>query len=444
MAKKIIINEVERIFALSFGYGKHLLKKDVYEERFGIITALNLIGEKTIRTINKTSIGTTNKSAREQMPKQSGINDFGFDINSDLIGSISAKSENESIIEGIITGGESFSCSANVNQDNITDFLMKIYNAYTSDNYKANFSWVDKIQPVKSNGANEKLNLKMIESINLSEEKFWMAVPEVIDWENVKGFKISNDRNIHDDILINKVMESFKRPLDNISQLRSKTIDVISSLNEESIIRWKAIDCIYGEIDLDDKSYCISNGKWFEIDSDYVSEINREYLSTPISEVNFIDNPGLNEDKYNEKLVNENSGFLLMDKELIVYGGGHSSIELCDIITIDNKLIHIKKYGGSSVLGHLFNQAVVSTRLIKSDKKFVIKANEKINNHNYEINLQKEYEIIIAIISDDENEIPHIPFFAKIAFMHAYKTLLTMSVDVKIKRVKNVRIESNV
>lgn len=57
---------------------------------------------------------------------------------------------------------------------------------------------------------------------------------------------------------------------------------------------------------------------------------------------------------------------------------GKSSIEVCDILTKDKELIHVKKNGSSSNLSHLFNQAAVSGETLL-DSKFRKEANNKIS-----------------------------------------------------------------
>lgn len=55
----------ERMFAISFGYGRHLLKDGVIEERFGLKVVLNSVEHTSLRSISKTSLGS--------IPKQSEV-----------------------------------------------------------------------------------------------------------------------------------------------------------------------------------------------------------------------------------------------------------------------------------------------------------------------------------------------------------------------------------
>ena len=107
--KKIIVSDgTTRIFAITFGYGKTLLKDDVCEEQFGLKIVLNTIARNKIRKISKTDIGKNYKQSQEQMPRESDIGEFGFDIDRDLIKYVTGKSEDEQFGKAIISGGDIF------------------------------------------------------------------------------------------------------------------------------------------------------------------------------------------------------------------------------------------------------------------------------------------------------------------------------------------------
>lgn len=135
----------------------------------------------------------------------------------------------------------------------------------------------------------------------------------------------------------------------------------------------------------------------------------------------FTDN--YNENEYNTAFAATDSDrFLCMDRQNITYGGGRSKVELCDILTIDDTYIHVKPYSGSSTLSHLFNQASVSAELVLGDSEFRAKANLKIgeNTTNEEFLIRKDQRpnIVFAIISKTEEELPPIPFFSKVTFKY--------------------------
>ncbi|QNO15236.1 TIGR04141 family sporadically distributed protein [Alkalicella caledoniensis] len=103
--KRVNIGNVKsRIFAIVMGYGKNMLNDDVIEERFGLKVSLNSIKHDSLRRINKTNIGGNQKLSYEQLPLKSKINDFGLDINRDLVSHITG--ESDTFVKGTISGSD--------------------------------------------------------------------------------------------------------------------------------------------------------------------------------------------------------------------------------------------------------------------------------------------------------------------------------------------------
>ena len=273
-----------------------------------------------------------------------------------------------------------------------------------------------------------------------------MAVPEVIQWEHIAGFKYAG-RDIHDDIAIETMRESFREGLSHIDQLKSRTVTAIRADNDAPYASWQAYKCLYGEVELDGKAYCVNNGRWFCIDRDFVDQINAEYENMPVSSRTFLPHSATHkkENDYTVAFVASDPDHLLcMDAKLIYYGGGQSKVELCDVLTTDNTFIHIKPYSSSAALSHLFNQAVVSTELVLGDPIFVVKANEKIGertqNPRFLIDRTgNRPTIILAILSKEDGERPQIPFFSKVALRYTRRRLETDGCKVYIKNIKKAQ-----
>ena len=431
-----------KAFALTMGYGKNMLADDVIEDDFGLKVVLNTIQQNSLRRINKINIGGNLKTSNEQLPLESGIDDFGFDIDRDLIGTITAHADDTDFITGTITGGDLLSLTAEVNVDNLSEFLASVYRRYISTSYRENFSWVDHIRKVKDSRMVKKLDDCLIQLIKEKSPNVWMAVPEVIQWEHIAGFRYASNE-IFDDIDIDVVCDSFRKGLNDVSQLRNKTIWVMSAADEnQTYTSWNAYRCIIGEVSLDGKAYCINNGKWFRIDKDFVSQVNRDYENMPVSTIAFKDceSSFTKESEYTQDFVaSAPDRMLCMDAKTIGHGGGRSRVELCDILTTDGVFIHIKPYSGSATLSHLFNQAVVSAELVRGDAQFVAKANMKIQeqtqNPAFLLGEKCIPNVVLAIISEHDVEKPPIPFFSKVALRYTKRRLDTLGCQMSIKNV---------
>lgn len=447
LIKKLKIGEEERFFALTFGYSKYMFQDDVLEEQFGLKIILNSIENDQIRRISKTSVGSNLKQSNEQLPKSSYISEFGFDVNRDLMKNISGKSEDDMFEKCILTGGDVLSVNVERNINDIDEFLKFCYRRYKETKYLKNFSWVDNIKYVKDKKLIKELNSKLIELINNKEfDKVWMAVPEVINWENIKEFKVSGLDEHLNDIYIDRVIDSLRNDLTDIEQLKAKRIVAISSKDEhQSVYEWNSYKCTIAEIEVNGQAYCLNNGKWYKINQDFVSNINNRYSSIELLNDSFIDfneKNHINEDKYNDALVDSLDNAILVHKYKISIGGGSgNNIEPCDVFW-NNKFIHIKRNSGFSNLSHLFNQALVSSQVLL-DTASCNQFRDKLKDAG-ETNIIPEpfqssnYEIVIAIINKFNDDIPKIPFFSKVSLCFATTNMQNYGYKVKLKNIKIV------
>lgn len=446
LIEKINIDGKEKIFALTFGYSKNLFAEDVLEEQFGLKIVLNTVGINDIRKISKVSVGSNQKQSQEQMPKATNINEFGFDLERDLIKTVTGKCNDETFEKANLIGGDIFSILVGRDINNIEDFLIYCYRKYREEKYKENFEWIDNIKEVKSKIEKEQLDSLLLQYIN--EEKYdcvWMSIPEVINWENVRGFSYTNDDEINDDIIIEKVIESLRNGLTDIEQLKRKRI-VMKDLEDKEIEKWTAYKCIVAEVQLEEKSYCLNNGKWYCINKDFSDKIESEYEKIELSNLEFLDYDLSmeDEDDYNEKLSKSLSNAYLIHKigEIPFGGGKGNKIELCDVMTKDNKLIHIKKNGGSAYLSHLFNQAAVSAELLL-DGAFRNRVNKKMDEYEFDKKFTSnfnagDYTIIIGIINKYHEQRPKIPFFSKVSLRYTINSIKNMGYKIELKNINKI------
>ena len=417
-------------FVISFGLGRHLLKSGVIEDRFGLKVVLNSVDPKSLRSIDKTTLGSVPKHTREQIGRDSIAGDFGIDIEQDLISSVTGKSRHKQLGK-TITGRDSLSVSAKVDVHNIKEFLAFCYNQYLSQEYKNDFEWIDQIADVRDPQKIDALNNLLLTKLRDGElGKIWMAVPEVVDWVDIKGFQYlrRKDSNLVDDLDIKDFLVSLGNATLNMGTLKGARILVVSSKTDSVVERWSAYQCIYAELENDGLVYILTNGKWFEINKDFAEQIRNGFAQMEQSAVGLLNYDHKDEAAYNEAAALSLPNSACMDRKLVVHGGGHSAIEFCDIYEKSAKrLIHVKQYGGSSHLSYLFLQGAVAGELFVADSAFRKKLNEKLpegfklSDTNARPNTG-EYEVVYGIISDSVKPLD-IPFFSKVSLRTAKRRL---------------------
>lgn len=444
---KVNIDSEDKFFSIPFGYGHTMFEKLYCEDDFGLKIVLNLVDK--IRKIEKRTLSSEPKNTIEQLSKIGEISDFGIDIEQDLLEEVTGKPKDNYFGKNLVTGKVAFSASVKIDISNIEEFLKKCFEYYKKDDYKKRFAFVDQVKEIKDV---DEWNTKLLNQLKNGDDesvKVWMAIPEIIEWEDVAGFSYSDKKeNLVDDILI----EDFKKSLTDyqknnlsVDLLKNKKISCFKSSSDDEYTNWAAFRCFYCEITKDGRKILLNNGKWYEIAKDFVEEVERRYKDTITNSlgISFIDcEKNQHEDKYNEQLAKNLNG-VLMDRKNISYGGGSSSVEFCDVYDEKNKrFIHVKNYYSSSALSHLFAQGQVSGQMFLSDKKFrqKVKQKEKMISLNPDIDPNpSDYKIVFGIISESEKDL-NLPFFSKVNFKNVKGLLNTFGYKnvflTKIKRAK--------
>lgn len=220
-----ILKASGRIFALVFGYGKSMLQKGTYEDDFGLYTTLNLVIPNTLKSIDKIDLSLSGKKSKENLTKSGSINDFGVDVEQDLLNEVTGKSK-VAKLGNIITGRESFHSKVEVTYEDVFDILKDLLAYYKKTDYKADFEWVDNVKGVVDKKLIETLEEKLIKIIkNNNHQKIWLAVPEVITWSNIEGFKYGKTAPKTDDIYDDLYLDDFKTIFSE--ELSTLTIEVL-------------------------------------------------------------------------------------------------------------------------------------------------------------------------------------------------------------------------
>lgn len=442
----IVATDKKRIFAIPFGYGWTFLNHGTWEERFGLKITLNTVDSNNLRRIDKKNMSSVPKDTSEQLSKEGVVADFGIDIEQDLIQSITGKTK-EGNFGKTITGKDSLSLSVRVDLSNIQEFLKQCYKKFESDKYKDDFGWIDQISEIKNPKAIENLNNEMIKSIkNNRFDKIWIAVPELVDWSDISGFAYKNNKDdLKDDILLFEFIEHLQESEKNNLDLNvfNRKIYCFGASSDELKYQWKAYNCLYCEIQDEEKkkTYLLSNGKWYEVENDFAKQVNTGYqqLRDNNTSTKLPSYKHKNENEYNESVAKNDNNFFCMDKKIISHGGGYSKIEFCDLFSKDKKIIHVKQYGGSAVLSHLFSQGVVSGELLLADSDFRKKVNDKLPNGQKISNPDSkpdssDFEVIFAIISSSSKQL-EIPFFSKVSLRNAKRRLETYGYKVSLQKI---------
>ncbi len=435
----LIVNINERKLCLTFGHAHFLVEPLAIVRNFGLKVALNIGGETSLRAVDKTCLDVIEIQSKVQSSKEVGIASFDFDFETDILKSITAKNEEGS---ATLSGRDSVSVGAAVKLDTLREFIDDILTKYDSDAYKDKFSWVDNVAEERDGSIIEQLIQLLIVKIIGFDSCVWLAIPEIVIWEEISGFAYKKRRNlvvtpdIHLDSWFNEIASDVDIDIDSLKRRKVFLYDI----NYELYKNWPVYHCLNAEIDLDGQKYILNDGSWYSLNTDFVSEVNSYYDAIEESSVELPPYGTRKEPEYNAYVATTYAdNFDLMDRKTIPIGGGRSSVEFCDLFTKDKKLIHVKKYGGSSVLSHLFQQGVVSGELFISNNSFRSEVNSRLSIDYKLADVVSrpnpiEYEVCYAIMSGVPGDL-HIPFFSKVVMKNAVKRLQAYGYKVTKKKI---------
>ena len=434
-----------RWFCFTFGHSRHLIDELSYERNFGLIVSLNLGDPAAIKSIDKTNIGYISLHSREQATKEIEISGFEFDNDIDLLKSVTAKSNvSNAEDQETFSGRDSVTVCTAVNLYTFSSIAARLYAAFKSKKYKKEYPWIDKISEERDTQVIDALDSVLLDKILQKDfQEIWLAIPEVIDWEQIRGFAfkrktenqtksgpaLSLDLDINNWFITTRIDNSL-----SVKKLKSKKVFVYWQEGQDPST-WSIYRCLNAEIDLKSKKYILNDGDWYNIDSGYVKEIADFYDTVSTSKIKLPPYGTNTEPKYLKSVANKQSEYALMDRQLVMIGGGRNRVEFCDLYCKDRKeIIHVKKYGGSSLLSHLFSQAIVSGSCFLHEPDFRARLNDilpdtcKLKDHKEQL-VANQYEVCIAIMSKEKGPL-ELPFFSKVSFKHAVKSLRNLGYKV--------------
>lgn len=431
-----------RYFAIPFGVGRFLLRDSCYVERFGLITALNIIEAKGIRGLDKRTFTTNPKLSREQFSKASDVIEFQVDYEKDLLQAISGKSIDPAL-GNFVSGKDALSITAKVDITNIKSLLRKVFKTFGSKDYQKSFAWVDFIKELKDETTIRSLDDALVDKLNNMSDSVWLAVPNLIDWANFLGFRYtaSKKSKLYEELQLSDYLNEKEGSVTSYEDLIKSKIFCWYDGDEDYTYVWRTYDCLNAEVDLNNGKYFLGDSKWYEVDSRFVSEVDQEINSITPGNLKLFAYKHKNENDYN-KAVSSKFKYLCLDAKNLQYGGGQSKIEFCDILTKKKEFIHVKKYGGSALLSHLFQQGSVSAELFISDSEFRKSLINSLDKTYSKLIPEKtpdasQFKIYFAIITQQKKH--ELPFFSKVALKNIYRRLRGYGFSVHLLWIKNLK-----
>ena len=378
----VLIDVDERTFALTFGHGKTLLIPDCWEDRFGLKVVLNTI--EKVKSLSKKSFDAIQGQTQTQANDFTDVEQFGFDVERDLLKAVTGKPDDTDTFGQRLSGADALVTTVEVDLQSLPALLQRYLGQSELLRYRERFAFVDHLRAIEGSTLKTQLEGHLLTQLRTRLEQlatnraadgfpFDLVVPQVVDWDRVSefGYGINRLKNpARHDLTIDSFLAYFadkSRGQVSMDGLRRTEVLALDGDGAE-VHRWSGYRCLTGGLQVDTKRYVLSDKKWYEVDSDYVTDLERFVAEIPpyAYAANFPLYSGGREKTYNESIANLHAGFFCLDGKM-VRPMTNQQVEFCDIYTEtqDDRrdLIHVKRGKSSAVLSHLFAQGTTSAEL---------------------------------------------------------------------------------
>lgn len=371
-----------RVFALTFGYGFHAIKRSLVEPRFGLRCALNLTDPSRIRTLDTRNVDLVTRQQRTHVSAGRPFPDFDVDPLVDWVGYIAGQTSSDGPIRNV-AGADSVSITTTEPFEALGDICRILLEAFSSDQYKTRFPFVDYLTPIPQHDPIvETLNNAVISLLGQrTHERITLAYPEMPDFERIDHLKIWNSLFAMEmqDLSLSAVYDFLDA---NPASGDPHSIHLVAlDANDAAVMHkhslWEFLVC---EVEHDGGTYILSLGQWFVADRSFVDRLHQEVRAIPdVTEQ--MDMPRMlgneREDQYNARVAST-KGWLTLDKKMVTVGDPYAKVEVCDLVTEGLHFIAVKKMSSSATLSHLFAQGLVSATLLKDNHLYRCSVMNKI------------------------------------------------------------------
>ena len=438
----LVLETNNRLMAITFGHGRSMINQSSIVRGFGLRVAMNLGDPKKLKSIDKSTLDKVALNTRSQSAKNTGVEDFGFEFDHEVLRSLTAVVDSEEDDTEIVSGSDSVTLSTDITFDTIQSIADRLFDAYSLEEYKTVYPWVEYIYPETDPTIKEKLDEKIVGLLNAGNlEELWIAPPEIIDYSDFSGFvyRRTNPPVFYQELNLSTfISDSRFRGDISVSSLKSKKIYVYNG-EEAEVNQWPIFRCLNGEIDLDGKRYILNDGRWYQIQQTFYDEVCEYFNSLDHAGLQFDPYGGRKEGPYLRAIANNND-LVLLDQKWVRPKGVANNLEFCDLLSDCNGIIHVKKYGSSAVLNHLFAQAYQSIEMLINSPEVIEQVNQHLNESPLSLVFDAEesprrHRIVLAIMDHRAGDLD-IPFFAKVNLRQHSRKMRGMGFSVELAKIE--------
>ena len=373
----------KRLFALCFGQGHHALNEDAIQRGFGLRVVLNSVSRGNLRTLDSASLDTTVMQRRVQASRDSDLSAFDLDASRNLLRLASGTPASGEFAKAL-AGKDALHLRAVIDPTKLRDHCEMALKLYQATDYKADFAFIDYVQPVGERVLTEELDAvafaDLATLVSRSPSDLHLAIPDILSPEAgleigyygtglLPGAKTGYSELAIEDYVAELQKGDFGQIADMAALKSSHEIRVIADGEGDRSHKRKLYSCLVHELNLRNNIYILFDGQWYLVSKAYHQEVEDAYAAL-IKPAFHLTTVAANERALISELEDLPHLISMDQTKVSPKGAGNAALEPCDFLSTGKQLIHLKDGHSSAPLSHLWNQGLVSAEAFISDDVF--------------------------------------------------------------------------
>jgi uncharacterized protein (TIGR04141 family) len=418
----MLLRQGGRTFALTFGFGRHLLDPDSLEPDFGLHVAAGLVDPSEVSVVDSRLVQTGRVQLRRQASRGATVRDIGLDAEREMLRALTGRVLDKSLGTRI-GGADSLSFAGSLGTQELVARLELFRQTYEGEAYRDRFPLLDRWRSLPNVRLRRELDDDLIAAIERGDRRLSLGVPEIIDWRSA-GFRFSREpaETRHHSPELSAYLATRSAP-PTLAHLKSDRLLLFGGDSDEVTGSWSVYRALEWESQRDDRVFFLSEGRWFEIDAGFLSRIDARLEAIDPDGVSRPDfDPREWERDYNERLAAFAPGRLMLDRKLAYFEDEAGQVEICDVFSVERDFIHIKRDFEAEGLSHLFAQGAVSAEFFSFSQAFRERTRTLLASQS-ELADQiptgspepQSFRVAFGIISDEPDRVPlQLPVFSRV------------------------------
>jgi uncharacterized protein (TIGR04141 family) len=368
----LVVRESGKTFVLSFGHAWSKLDDDWLEPDFGRRIALNLIPPDQLVEIHVEQIFAKWHVARERAPRAASVQEFAVQFDRDLVASVEGVPSKPAFGKKI-RGATSL--RVDIPFSTLSALLKKSITYFESDAYKKSWPEIDNMKLVTDETLITELEQQFDVELKSgqAQKKLVMFTPAYrkADLWTVDSYvygRISKAPATTPYLLVdgwvNDLAKDGREP--SVETAKESWVHLMDEA-KEPLHKYTAFQCFGYELSLADSQYILSSGIWYEVAVDFLNKVNKTANKIPPPKIALPAWNGVESEGEFNLRCGKAPGFLGFDAKNIVFGGGQSKFEFCDVLHPKSKTLYFAKIPSkSSGMSHLVEQVRRTAELLFS------------------------------------------------------------------------------